>query len=75
MTKLGKMINAETLLQKNIERLPRSKSFIEDEVESIEEFQKRRIKWATEELERANWSYSKWDMLRKAGLIVPKEDK
>ena len=68
MTKLGKMINSETLLQKHIDKLPRSKSFIEDEVESIEEFQKRRIEWAEKEIEKEDRVYSKWDILRKAGI-------
>ncbi len=68
ITKIGKMINAETLLQKHIDKLPESKLFIDMNVESIEEFQKRRIELVTEKFKKGNRIYSKWDILRKVGI-------
>ena len=62
------MINSETLLQRYLDELPLSKFFIKENAESIEQFQRRRIKWATKELENEDRVYSKWDILRKAGL-------
>lgn len=47
VTRIGKIINAETLLHKHIDKLPKCKLFIEENVESIEEFQNRKIKRAT----------------------------
>lgn len=74
VTKLGKMINAETLLQKHIDKLPECKLFVEENIESIEEFQKRRIKWASKEIDKEDKVYSKWDVLRKAGVGSYKEE-
>lgn len=68
ITKIGKMINNEALLQKNIDRLPKTKSFIESNLESLDEFRNRRIEWAVDELEKKGGYYSKWDVLKKAGI-------
>lgn len=68
ITKIGKMINNEALLQKNINRLPKTKNFLESNLESIDAFRKRRMEWAVNELEEKGGYYSKWDVLRKAGM-------
>lgn len=75
ITRIGKMINNEALLQKNIDRLPKTKSFIENNLESIDMFRKRRMEWAIKELEKGGKYYSKWDVLRKAGINLLNNDK
>lgn len=68
LTLIGKLINRETLIGRHLSKLPKTKEFIENNLESLEQFQVRRIKWAIRELDNTNKIYSKWDVMNKAGL-------
>ena len=66
LTIIGKAINRLSLLEKKLDKLPLTKEYIESVTESVEEFQKRRIKWAVDQL--YNEDLSLWKVKRFAGI-------
>lgn len=66
-TLVAKKINKVTLLQRNLKRLPRTEAFLNNNIESLEEFQLRRVKWAIRELAKEG-EVKEWDVIIKAGL-------
>lgn len=67
ITLIAKKIKKETMLQKHMERLAKTKEFLHYKIESLEEFQLRRVKWAIKELAK-NGDVKVWDVVLKAGL-------
>lgn len=67
VTLISKKINKVTLLQRHMERLPKTKEFLHYNIESLEEFQLRRVKWAIKELDKEG-EVKEWDVIIKAGL-------
>ncbi|KRG13977.1 Tn7-like transposition protein D [Virgibacillus soli] len=63
---IGKAINRLSLLEKNSEKLPLTMEFILIHLESVTDFQKRRIQWVVEQLE--NDELVEWKIKRLAGL-------
>lgn len=68
VSSIGRELNQLALIEKKIDKLPLTKSCLEDVTESIDEFQIRRIHWAVEELEKENEEVKEWMIMRKAGL-------
>ena len=66
LSKIGVTIRRLSLLEKKLEKLPLTKQYIDDVSESIEEFQKRRIKWSIEQLDLEDLSH--WRIKREAGI-------
>lgn len=66
LSRIGKLINRLSLLEKKLDKLPLTKKFLNEVCESVEEFQKRRIKWVVEQLEIEELSL--WKIKRMAGL-------
>lgn len=54
-------------MQKHMDRLPKTKEFLHCNIESLEDFQLRRIKWAMKELAK-DGEVKAWDVILKAGL-------
>ena len=67
VTSIAKKINKVTLMQRHIDRLFKTKEFLNYNVESLEEFQLRRVKWAIKELAKEG-EVREWDVIIKAGL-------
>jgi hypothetical protein len=67
ITSIAKKINKVTLMQRHIDRLFKTKEFLNYNVESLEEFQLRRVKWAIKELAKEG-EVKEWDIVIKAGL-------
>lgn len=63
----GKLGNCG-LLFKNKDKLPLAKEYIEANMETLKEFQIRKIIWAIDELERENKSVTKWSLIEKSGV-------
>lgn len=63
---IGKRIKRTTLLEKKITKLPLTMHYINSISESVEEYQKKRIKWAVKQLEKEELTISK--ICRKAGI-------
>lgn len=66
-TLVAKKINKVTLIQRNLDRLPKTKDFLYSNLESLEEFQLRRVRWAIRELSKKD-EVNEWDVIIMAGL-------
>lgn len=67
ITLVAKKINKVTLIQRHLDRLPNSKGFLLNNIESLEDFQMRRVKWAIKELAKEG-QVKEWDVIIKVGL-------
>lgn len=65
---IGKRIAELGVLQKHPEKVPLTTAFIHQAVETLEEFQIRRVKYVAEELRRDKELVLQWKIVRKAGL-------
>lgn len=65
---IGKTICFRALLEKHIEKLPKTAAFLSTQTETIEAFQIRRIIWAVTKLENTNETIVPWKVVRLAGL-------
>jgi hypothetical protein len=68
VSKIGKKIGRLSLLEKHLDRLPLTKSYVDKSVESIDEFRKRRILWAIKTLKREGEEVRAWKVIKKAGI-------
>lgn len=66
--RIGKLTGFAALLEKHINKMPKTKAYLSSQVESIEEFQIRRVWWAGEQLNSDGEELKVWKILRKAGL-------
>lgn len=65
---VGKMIGFRALLEKHLEKLPETKSFLNTQTETVEQFQIRRIFWAVNKLADEGKNIVPWKVVRLAGL-------
>jgi hypothetical protein len=65
---LGKRTGKSAALDINIDKLPETKAYIENVIESVEDFQIRRVRKICEELYEIKGSLKEWEAIRKAGL-------
>lgn len=70
ISRVGKETGCLAILEKHLEKLPITKTYLLDNIESIEDFQKRRVIWAAKELKKKDDNISRWEIIRKAGLNV-----
>ncbi|UZW12829.1 TnsD family Tn7-like transposition protein [Clostridium pasteurianum] len=63
---VGRKIEKAYLLQKYIGKMPKTKEYLQEKCESVEEFQKRRVDWVREKV--MNKGESEWIVRRKAGI-------
>jgi len=68
ISSIGKKIGKLSLFEKQLDKMPKTKVFLEGGVESTKGFQQRRIKWAISELEKEEKEIVEWKVFRKAGL-------
>ena len=66
--RIGSSLRLKALLEKHLDKLPQTKIYLESVVETVEDFQIRRIKWAVEELDRQGEEVMEWKILKLAGL-------
>ncbi|MEG0774351.1 hypothetical protein [Clostridium sp.] len=64
MEKIGKI----SLLEKHLDKLPNTKEYLQIYVESITDFQNKRLKGAIDELEKEVEEVKEWKVMRKAGI-------
>ncbi len=67
-TTIGSKLGISGWLSKRKERLPLVKAYIESQVESMEEFHIRKIKWAIDELEKQKKPMTLWNLAETAGV-------
>lgn len=65
---IGNKIGIKALLEKHLDKLPKTKEYINSVKESVKDFQLRRIKWAVQELKSEGEELKLWKVLRKAGI-------
>lgn len=68
VSRIGKVTGNLALLEKHLDKLPLTKRYLLDHIESIEAFQKRRVIWAANELNKSGEELKKWKIIRKAGI-------
>ncbi|QHE59786.1 hypothetical protein FHE72_01080 [Rossellomorea vietnamensis] len=68
ISKIGQRTQKSALLEKKMERLPKTKKVLEEVVESIEEFQIRRIRNIASKKREAREEVKEWEIIREAGL-------
>lgn len=66
--KLQEVIGEQCLMKKYLDKMPKTKQFIEQVVETPEKFGERRIQWAINELEKEGEPLQWWRIIRKAGI-------
>jgi len=70
-TTIGSKLGISGWLSKRKEKIPLTKAYIEPELESLEEFHIRKIKWGIEELERQGKEMTLWNLAETA-RVKPK---
>jgi len=65
---IGGKLGVNGWLSKRKDKLPITKAYIESMMESITDFQVRKIKWAIDELERQGIELTKWNLVEMAGV-------
>lgn len=65
---IGHAIGRKAILEQHLDKLPLTKAYLEQVIESDEKYRLRRINWAIEQLESKGKVIMKWEILRKAGI-------
>lgn len=68
ISRVGKTIGLLALLEKHLDQMPLTKAYLESVVETVEEFQMRRIKWAINLLDECGEEIMRWKVVRVAAL-------
>ena len=71
---IGSNIGLRSLLEKHISKLPKTKAFLENTVESVRDYQIRRIKFAIKELQKEGDDLQLWRIYRKAAIRKEYQD-
>jgi hypothetical protein len=75
ISRIGRLLKVQALLEKHLEKLPKTKEYLKAVVEDVEAFQIRRVKWAANEIINENKQLSAWYIKRKAGIKTKCLDK
>jgi len=67
-SRIGKEIGCLAILEKHLDKMPRTKQYLESNMESREEFQIRRIIWACKKINDSGQELVKWKVKRMAGI-------
>lgn len=67
-TRIGKEIDQLSVIEKHLDKLPMTKEYIEEHIETRKQFQIRRIKWACRHLVGKGGEIIKWKVSRMAGI-------
>ena len=68
LRKIGIMTGLKAMLEKNLDKLPLTQTYLSEVVESVEMFQNRRIRWAIKEIHQRGEEVKTWKVMRLAGL-------
>lgn len=66
--RLGRLLGISSILDKHIDKLPETNSYLSRVVEGLGNYQIRRAKWAINELIKECEELKTWKVLRKAGI-------
>ncbi len=65
---LGRRLNVKSILEKKLDKIPKSKKFLNSILESVEEYQIRRVKTIIDNKKTAGEKIRLWEVQREAGL-------
>lgn len=65
---LGRRINMLALIEKKLDKLPKSKKFLDEVLESVEDYQIRRIDKVCSAMKEDGEELLKWKIIKRAGL-------
>jgi hypothetical protein len=65
---IGKRIDRLGLIEKQLDKMPKTKDYISKVLESQHEHRLRKIQWAIRQLEHENKEIKAWAVLKKAGI-------
>lgn len=65
---IGKTLGIQALLERHMDKLPRTAAYIRTTVETDMGFRLRRIEWARWEMEKDGKDMASWRILKKAGV-------
>ncbi|MCK6208358.1 TnsD family transposase [Bacillus infantis] len=68
ISSVGSRIAMRPLLEKHLDKLPKTKAFLNEKTESTNDFQIRRLHWAVQELKQDGKDLTLWRLYRKAGI-------
>lgn len=71
---LAKTIGQRAVIQRHIDKLPKTAEFLKEVSESVIEFQRRRIAEVTKEIFKRKGSVKKWEVIREAGIRPEYQD-
>lgn len=71
-TRLGRETKYEYLLRKHLEKLPCTQAFLKKVIETVKDFQIRRIRWAAIQVYNSGKRVSAYQIRVKAGFLNPK---
>lgn len=68
VSSIGSKVGIRPMLEKHLDKLLKTKAYLEEYVENIKDFQTRRIKWAIQELQNNGLELQLWRIYRQAGI-------
>nr|WP_316246351.1 TnsD family Tn7-like transposition protein [Sutcliffiella horikoshii] len=66
--KVGGILGERALFEKKIDKLPRTKRYIQGKAETVEQFTERRIDHVIHKMQENNEELKTWIILRKSGI-------
>lgn len=66
--KIGYLIGEKALFEKKLDKLPKTKSYLQEKVETIEQFQKRRILFTIRDSKENGGELAPWKIMRRSGI-------
>lgn len=68
VSKVGYLIGDRALLEKKLDKLPKTRKYLQERVESVDKFTERRIKYVIQKINENNEELKTWVILRKSGV-------
>lgn len=68
LSRIGRICGLLALLEKHLDKLPQTKAYVQDVSETDEDYRKRRMIWAAQELSELGEEPKLWKVMRKAGI-------
>lgn len=65
---IGSKLGIRGLLEKHLDKLPKTKAYLDSVKETNHDFRLRRIRWAVKELEKEGEELQLWKIMRRAGV-------
>lgn len=68
INRIGNLIGNRALLEKKLDKMPKTKAYLKSKVETVEQFQQRRIIYTIKEFRKRGEDIVPWKILRRSGI-------